>query len=232
MAKKAPPLIWDRILLPHATRKLDYDSITRAAIALADRRGLAAVSMRNVAANLGVGTMSLYRYVTGKDDLLDLILDAVYGEIDLPELDGMTWQGCFKSIAVDTRRILKIHSWLGPLLPRRPTLGPNYLRWFENLLAATAQGNRDMETRVRMIGTVWSYVSGFIAYELGEMETNRLHDLTEAKKRRIALPYIARITANGTYPCLEEFLRSGLGEPTDEDFIAGLQAVLKGIESL
>ena len=230
MTAKSPQFIWERVSLPHARRKLDYESIVRATITLADSGGLSAVSMRNVAAKLDVGTMSLYRYVTGKDDLLDLILDAAYGEIKLPQSSAMPWRQRFRRIALDSRRVLKRHPWLGPLLSRRPTLGPNYLRWFENLLAATASPDRDMKTRVRMIGTVWSYISGFIAYELGEMETNRRHNLTEARKRRMIQPYVAQITESGNYPCLAEFLKSDVGEPTDEDFLAGLNAVLKGIE--
>lgn len=83
-----------------------------------------------------------------------------------------------------------------------------------------------------MIGTVRSFISGFIAYEIGEMEKNRRHKLTEAKKRHIVHPYISKIIAGGKFSCLPEFLKSGSGEPTDEDFLAGLNAILKGIELL
>ena len=120
---------------------------------------------------------------------------------------------------------MKSHPWLASLLSRRPTLGPHYLKWFEFLLAASAASGRDMPTRIRMIGTVWSYVSGFIAYELGELETNRKFKLTEAKKRKAAQPYVAKILATGDFPHLAEFLKhSGIGEPTDEGFLAGLNA--------
>jgi AcrR family transcriptional regulator len=226
-------LIWERMAEGPASRKLDYGSIVRAAMKLADRDGIEAVSMRNVAAALDAGTMSLYRYVAGKDDLLDLILDAAYGEIRLPQDVGIDWQNQFRRVAVESRRVMKSHPWLASLMSRRPTLGPNYLRWFECLLGATLSSGRNMQIRIRMIGTAWSYVSGFIAYELGEMETNRKYKLTEAKKRKAAQPYVAQILATGRHPHLSEFLKHGnIGQPTDEDFTAGLNAMLTGIASM
>ena len=167
-----------------------------------------------------------------KDDLLDLILDAAYGEIPLPDSPDGDWQSQLMSVAVASRRVLKAHSWLAPLIASRPTLGPNYLRWFEYMLAATASAHRDMRTRVRMIGTMWSFVTGFVAYELGEMEVNRKYKLTEAKKRRLARPYVTQVIATGKFPNLEQFLNCEIGAPTDEDFREGLRAVLGGLTSI
>ena len=83
-----------------------------------------------------------------------------------------------------------------------------------------------------MIGTLWAYITGSIAYELEEMETNRRHYFTEAKKRRIVQPYVMRILATGNFPCLAEFWKSGGGQPSDEGFTSGLDAVLAGIQSM
>jgi len=232
MAGQKAALIWERISAGRRSRKLDYSAIVCAAMKLADDEGIEAVSMRKVAEALGVGTMSLYRYVTGKDDLLDLILDAAYGEIPLQEASGADWRKHLRVVAIETRQVLKEHKWLALLISRRPTLGPNYLRWFEFLLATTGASGRSMRTRARVIGTLWAYISGFIAYELGEIETNRRYKLTEAKKRRMVQPYLTQIIATGKYPCLTEFLKIGIGQPTDQDFKIGLDAVLAGIDSL
>ena len=232
MVKNRHKLIWERLLAHHAPRKIDYASLISVAMDTADQKGLDAVSMRNVAAALGAGTMSVYRYVSGKDDLLDLILDAAYGEIPLPRLAGLDWQDRLTRVAMDSRRALKTHSWLAPLMSSRPTLGPNYLRWFEYLLAATASPHRDIKTQVRMIGTLWSFVSGFVAYELAEIEANRTHKLTETKKRQLARPYVNQVLATGEYPYLAQFVKCGGGKPTDDDFREGLRAVLTGIASL
>lgn len=232
MPDRKATFIWERLNSRRPSVRLGYDAIVRASLKLADRSGLEAVSMRNVAAALGAGTMSLYRHVTGKEDLLDLILDAAYGEIPLPGSARLNWQQRLRCISIASRQVLKAHPWLAPLISRRPTLGPNYLRWFEFLLRSAQESGRPLEVRVRMIGTLWSYITGFIAYELGEIEANRRHDLTEAKKRRIAQPYVVSILATGNFPCLAEFWKSGLGQPTDEAFTAGLDAVLTGIQAM
>lgn len=232
MAARDCRLIWERVQADHRARNLDYGAIVGAAMKLADRDGIEAVSMRSVAGALGAGTMSLYRYVAGKDDLLDLILDAAYGQIPLPQPSRSDWRKQLRLVAMETRRVLKEHSWVASLISRRPNLGPNYLRWFEFVLETTGSSGRSMETRVRMIGTLWAYVSGFIAYELGEIETNRRLKLTEAKKRRMVQPYVDRVLGTGKYPCLAELLKRGIAPPSEEDFLTGLNAVLTGFASM
>jgi len=69
-----------------------------------------------------------------------------------------------------------------------------------------------------MMGTMWSFITGFIASELGEIETNRRYKLTDAKKRKIAQPYPSVALATGSYPNLQQFLASGISAPTDDDF--------------
>jgi AcrR family transcriptional regulator len=230
MASSNRRLIWERLDTPPKSHKLDYDRIIRVAMSLADQKGIEAVSMRNIADVLKVGAMSLYRYVEGKEDLLDLILDAAYGEISLPEASQMGWRETFHSVAIESRRVMRSHPWLATLVSRRPTLGPKYLKWFEYLLASSAATGCGMEERIQMIGTVWAYISGFIAYELGEMETERRHNLTPAKKRRIAKPYVSALLARGEHPHLAEFIQSDLGRPDDTAFANGLEIVLNGIE--
>ena len=232
MAEKNSALIWERVQAGHRVRNLDYGAIVGAAMKLADHDGIEAVSMRSVASALDAGTMSLYRYVAGKDDLLDLILDEAYGQIPLPPRSRSDWRKQLKMVAVETRRVLKKHAWVSSLITMRPNLGPNYLRWFEFLLETTSSSGRSVEARMRMIGTLWAYVSGFIAYELGEMETNRRLKLTEAKKRRAVQPYVERVLATGNYPCLAEFLKAGIPQSSEKDFLAGLDAVLTGISSV
>lgn len=231
MAGTRSKLIWERLGTPRVSRKLDYNRIVRATMSLADKKGIEAFSMRNVADALGVGAMSLYRYVDGKDDLLDLILDAAYGEIPLPRAPQMGWLQKFRRVAIESRRVMQSHPWLASLVSRRPTLGPNYLRWFEYLLEASASSGCGMARRVQMIGTVWAYVSGFIGYELGERETERKHNLTRAEKRRIARPYVSELLSRGEFPHLAEFIKSDLGQPNDEAFVNGLEIVLSGIEA-
>ena len=231
MIAKEKPLIWQRMQVARGGRVLSYPAIVRAAMRVADRGGLAAVTMRDVAAALGSGTMSLYRYVEGKDDLLDLILDAAYGEIELPARPAGWWQ-CFRQVGVGTRRMLLRHPWIAVLVTCRPTLGPNYLRWFETMLAATEGEGRAMRTRLRMIGTFWAYIAGFAAYEAGEKENRRRHKLSEAAMRKLVAPYLEGVFSGGEFPHLQAFLKSGSSNPTDADFRAGMDAVIAGLEFL
>jgi AcrR family transcriptional regulator len=223
------PLIWQRTAVPAKSRKLDYHSIARAAIQLADEGGLDELSMRNLANRLEVGTMSLYRYVTDKNDLLDLIIDEAYGEISIPERITENWRVDVINVAVATRRTMLGHSWLAPLLSRRPTIGPNYLRWFEFLLAATAAPKRTIQRQLRMVGTIWAFLSGFVGYELGEMEAYRQHQLTEEQKREIADPYLEEILTTGKFPYFSQFVKNASPTTSDEDFLFGLGIVLDGL---
>ena len=107
--------------------------ITSAAIELADREGLDALSMRRLAAALGTGAASLYRYVTTRDDLLDLMTDATAAEYDLPAPTG-DWQGDLLTVAHQARRIMRQHPWLPTLVIARPVLGPHGADLLEHVL--------------------------------------------------------------------------------------------------
>jgi AcrR family transcriptional regulator len=179
---------------------------------------------------VGAGTMSLYRYLSSKEDLLDLMLDAAFGEIPLPTPPGPDWRVDLRALACATRRVLKKHPWLGPLLTSRPPLGPNYLRWFEFSLAALARRGVGTETAVEVVGTLHAYVSGVVGYELAEAETNRRHGLSEARKRALAAPYLETLLASGRFPNLARFVQHGSGRPTESAFEFGLDCVLDGLE--
>ena len=223
-------LIWERLARGTRSRsRLSYARIVKASMRIADREGLEAVSMRRVAEQLNAGTMSIYRYVATRDQLLDLLLDEAYGEIAVPARPSRDWRTDLRGLACQTRHVLKRHSWLGPLLTSRPTLGPHYLRWFEFALASTAATGLDVKARVRLIGTVNAWVAGVVGYELGEAETNRRHKLTEKRKRELVGPYLDRILETGRYPHLAEFVRVGSGEVTDADFEFGLDCVILGL---
>jgi AcrR family transcriptional regulator len=111
--------------------------ITAAAVALADREGLDAVSMRRVAAELGTGAASLYRYVATRDDLLDLMTDSVGGEYDLRPPSG-DWLADLVGIGRQGRAIMRRHPWLPALVITRTTIGPNGAALLEHVLTVLA----------------------------------------------------------------------------------------------
>jgi AcrR family transcriptional regulator len=222
-------VLWQRISRRRGTGKLDHGRIARVAMQLADRGGLEELSMRNLAERLDAGTMSLYRYVRDKDDLKDLILDAAFGEIPVPERVSRNWRRDVAKVIVATRRVMLAHPWLASIAASRPALGPNYLRWVEFLLASTKAPNRGMKTQLRMIGTVWAFVSGSVAYEVGERANQRRRTETERERRKRTGPYLAEMVRSGDFPCLGEYLRGPEHEPDDEDFQFGLRVVLNGL---
>src|SRR4051795_5156750 len=104
------PILWERVEGSGRGPRpnLTHDQIARAAVEIADAEGLTAVSMRHLAERLGIATMGLYRYVTGKDEVYELMLDAVATEIELPDAE---WRAVAESYARQLRALGLRHPW-------------------------------------------------------------------------------------------------------------------------
>src|SRR5262245_16183114 len=124
-------LLWGRREAPRRGPKatLTVDEIVRAAVAVADADGLAAVSMAKVAAELGNSTMALYRHVRSKDELLMLMGDAAVATP--PDVSGMDWRTGLTTWAMAILATLNEHSWYAHLPVTGPPVGPNNLAWFD-----------------------------------------------------------------------------------------------------
>ena len=172
--------IW---LRPERARRdgpsLSRERITRAAIALADREGLEAVSIRRLAAKLGAGATSLYWYVDRKEDLYELMADAVVGEVQLPVPSG-DWQADLRAIAYATVAVLRRHSWL-LLLGIQPGLGPQTQRYGEVALTALDGLGLDLPTQVNIIAAINNYLYGFVHREAA---WQRLTERSGAENKR------------------------------------------------
>jgi AcrR family transcriptional regulator len=144
---------------PRAT--LSADDITRAAIAVADAEGLAAVSMARVAAELGNSTMALYRHVKSKDELLTLMSDAALESP--PEMPaGQDWRAGLMLWAHGVLAALRQHRWYARLPITSPPLGPNNLAWFDSALSALAGTGLREDEKVMIVMGVITYVHGEI----------------------------------------------------------------------
>jgi AcrR family transcriptional regulator len=115
---------------------LSADRVAAAGIALADRDGLGAVTMRAVARALGVVPMSLYTYVPGKAELLDLMLDTVYRQMPRGDLSGMPWRERLAAVAHENRDLFTRHPWIAGVSTSRPPLGPGLMAKYEHELQA------------------------------------------------------------------------------------------------
>lgn len=188
--------------------KRSREEITAAAVALADREGLDAVSMRRVAADLGTGAASLYRYVETREDLLDLMIDATGAEYVFPRVTG-DWLADLLAIGDQARAIMQRHPWLPSLLITRGVLGPNGLVLLEHVLAALAPHPAGTAAKLEAFA-ILNTVTALLTH-------NELTGGSQRQQRNTA--YLQHALASGRYPRLAELLAAadtgpGLG-PAD-----------------
>ncbi|MER6350052.1 TetR/AcrR family transcriptional regulator [Streptomyces sp. NPDC001595] len=141
---------------------LDRQRITEATVRLLDADGLAGFSMRRLAAELSVTAMSVYWYVDTKDDLLELALDSVYGELRLPDPDAdEDWREQLRALAAEYRSLLVRHPWLSPLAGTYLNIGPNSLA-FSRVVQRVVRGSGAPAHRVTsVISAVFQFVYGY-----------------------------------------------------------------------
>ena len=221
-------LVWERPEPPDrpVPVPLSRERIVRAAIRLADADGLEAVSLRKVAAALDAGPMRLYGYIATKEELLDLMVDAVYGEI---RPTGVGWREVLRSFAETTRQAAQQHEWLADLLGGRPQLGPNTLASGEAVLAAMT--GVDLDTVVPAIGAVTAYVIGAVRREITERRAERDSGMDQRQWQVAHWPYLQRTFATGRFPALATVVHDGPHLDADQTFWTGLDFLLDGIEA-
>ncbi|SER94336.1 TetR/AcrR family transcriptional regulator [Actinokineospora terrae] len=219
-------LVWERPEPPDrpVPAPLSRDRIVRAAIELADVDGLDAVSLRKVAAALDVGPMRLYGYIATKEDLLDLMVDAVHAEI---RPTGAGWREVLRSLAEATRQAAHQHEWLADLIGGRPQLGPNTLATSEAVLAA--MDGVDLATVVPAVAAVNAYVVGAVRREITERRAERASGMDKEQWQATFGPYLRRTFATGRFPALSTLVHDGPHLDADQTFHAGLDFLLDGI---
>src|SRR5262245_19655373 len=226
--KQAPRLIWIRPA-PEQHKRPTRDDIVAAAIDLADAEDLQAVSIRRIAAALRTRPMGLYSHIARKDDLLDLMLDQVLGELLLDRLpDG--WRQALRAIAQRTRAAARRHPWIIGALGQRPTIGPNGMRHREQSLAAVADLDVDLFRKHALLEAVDAYTIGHVTMELAERETKRRERLSDSQWRTATQAYLQRLIASGDFPHLAaQGLNAGLPSAVHQRlFDAGLEWLLAG----
>ncbi|WP_327102147.1 TetR/AcrR family transcriptional regulator [Nonomuraea glycinis] len=216
---------------------LNVDRIVRAAIEVADAEGLQALSMRRVAERLGVGTMSLYTYVPGKPELLDVMLDTVYGETARPEEVPGGWRGRLEVIARENWQLYLRHPWLLQVAASRPVLGPNVTAKYDyELRAVDGIGLTDVE-----MDSVITLVAGFVhgtargAVEAAQAESRT--GLSDEQWWAAHAPFFSRIADVERFPTAARVGQAtgealGAAYSAEHAFEFGLQRVLDGIEAL
>ncbi|MFD0315732.1 TetR/AcrR family transcriptional regulator [Streptomyces flavalbus] len=225
-------LLWDTGKRPSRGPKpgLTLERIVETAIGVADRDGLDAVSMRRIATELGTGTMSLYRYVPGKGELLDLMLDRVQRPSENPaDLGDGGWRSALQALGRATLALYRRHPWLLRVNQSRPILGPSALDGMEKMLSRIKpMGLTDREL-VSAIIMIDAYVVGAARTEVYTEEAERTTGMTNVEFFTAQWPVLEKVMASGRYPLL-----AGLDEntwaPGFDHFEFGLQRILDGLE--
>jgi AcrR family transcriptional regulator len=209
---------------------LTLDRIVAAGIKVALTEGIGALSMARVAGELGVGTMSLYRYVAAKDELLTLMVDAALAAPAAPERPDEDWRSGLTRWAVGLRDAYRRHPWSLRVPISAPPLGPNNVAWLEQALRALAGTPLSEQDKLSCI----LLISGFV-----RNDATLTADFAAAAGGEPVMPgygtVLSHLTDAGAFPALHQAIASGALDDEDDidaEFNFGLARILDGIETL
>ncbi|WP_433449285.1 TetR/AcrR family transcriptional regulator [Streptomyces sp. CA-142005] len=227
-----PEVIWARPERTGRGPKPAYtrDDIAAAAVRIADARGLDAVSMRQVAAELGCGTMSLYNYVPRKEDLYELMMDAVSAEHVLWEPGG-DWRADMLRVARETRSLMHRHPWIPRLMSPVYGFSPHALRYLEHCLACLDPLEASYGTKLELIAMLNGVVTTYVRNELDTAERVRALPWSEDEENAVRIAYLGGQVASGAYPRMAAAFAEDAG-PIDLEavFERALGRVLDGFD--
>ncbi|HET8985346.1 MAG TPA: TetR/AcrR family transcriptional regulator [Trueperaceae bacterium] len=226
-------LMWDPPSAEARGRKpkLSLDQIIDAGITIADRSGVDALSMRNVAASLGAGTMSLYTYISSKAELLELMVDRAHQEMNLVE-PSSSWRDQVIDLARQFWHLYHRHPWMLQSNLQRQSLGPNVIAVAEGLFVILERAGLGPAARAHSASLLSHYIQGAARDSILELQS------AEATGMDMGEYYAARADFWVTYFDVERFpahtaiwQAGGFDDPTDP-FVFGLERILDGLEAL
>ncbi|WP_149562424.1 TetR/AcrR family transcriptional regulator [Streptomyces cacaoi] len=219
--------------------RIGVPRIVDAAVALADEEGLEATTMSAVARRLGVGTMSLYTHVPGKAELLDLMVDAVWRELELPpahEPHAEGWRGLVALYARRTLAVHRAHPWLREISTVRPPLGPGLLARQEYLLAVLATAGLDASRAAVAADALATFVDATAAAEAEHAHAARVSGQPEGDWWQARQEFWDEHFDPGRYPAITRAWKAGglhrsAAETAADAREFGLRVLLDGIEA-
>ena len=197
-------------------KSLQNAEIAAAALAILDREGLAALSMRSVAEELGVGTMSLYRYVTDREHLERLVVELVLQDLDLRLPVGLSWRRQATLLLTRARAQARRHPAAIPLLLMHRQSSEQSTRWGEALLAALSSAGFRGDPRVIAFRTLLSYL-------FGALQVDQLGPLSGPGTAQLAQ------LAPDAFPLLRATARDAQRIDAHVEFERGLEVILRGL---
>jgi AcrR family transcriptional regulator len=233
-------LLWrDPAATPrHGPRQgLTVDQIVAAATALADADGLDAVTMRRLADNLGIVPMTLYTYVPGKAELLDLMLDAAYQRMSRTDTTGQPWRQRVSAIAAENRALFEAHPWAAAITTGRPPLGPGLMAKYEHELAALDGIGLDDIQMDAALTHLLTFVQGWARAAADTEATRRDTAMDEEQWWAATGPLLKKVLDPDAYPLAARIGRAaGTAHRAAYDpqhaYDFGLQTILNGLAVL
>jgi AcrR family transcriptional regulator len=213
---------------------LSLERIVAAAVKIASRDGLDAVSMSRVAAELGASTMSLYRYVNAKDELVKLMIDAAWGPPPGRE-PGAGWRAGLSRWAWGMRAALRRHPWTAKVPISGLPAMPNEVAWFEQALADLEDSGLVEAEKASVIMLISGYVRTLATLEADLEAAVRAAGVTPDEWMAAYPRMLTALADPGRYPALTKFIAAGVfdrADDPDDEFIFGLERILDGIEVL
>ena len=197
-----------------------------AAVALADREGIGALTMRKLADELGVEAMSLYHHVANKEEILDGMVDMVFAEIDLPRCD-VGWKAAMRERGRSVRAALNRHPWSISIMESRTAPGPATLRHHDAVIGCCRAAGFSLSMTAHAFSMIDSYIYGFVMQEVNLPFDNGddLHDLADSMEP---------LFAAGNYPHFIKFVTGHALQPGyayGDEFDFGLDLILEGLEA-
>lgn len=226
--------IWMRPERPARGPKPAYSraQITEAAVRIADTEGLDAATMRRIAAEIGAGAMSLYRYVPSRDDLVELMADHLMGEIDLAGAPSGDWRADLRRYAEQMRTMWLRHPWIATANRSLPGYGPNQLQLIEQVMGVL-DPLVPIDENLALMAILNGYVDGAARDEVTTSEEIRRSGLSEDEWNMRNYPYLQQVLESGKYPIFTKIALDA-GQPRlsrDDQFRHGLDRVLDCIEA-
>jgi AcrR family transcriptional regulator len=209
----------------HPRVPLTRDRALSAAVALADAEGIGSLTMRKLARALSVEAMSLYYHVANKDDILDGMVEIVFGEIELPS-ESTDWKVAMRQRAISVRAALMRHPWAISIMQSRTSPGPATLRHHDAVLGCCRHAGFSVEMAAHAFSLIDSYIYGFVLQEVN-LPFNEADDLEQ-----VVESIMPQLSADD-YPHLFELATELVLQPEyayGNEFDYGLGLILDGLE--
>ncbi|MFE3827624.1 TetR/AcrR family transcriptional regulator [Streptomyces sp. NPDC059092] len=215
-----PEVIWARPERAGRGPKAAYSraDIASAAVRIADAGGIGAVTMRHVAGELGCGTMSLYNYIPRKEDLYELMADAVAGAYPLPEAPSGDWRADLTHLAYRARTMMREHPWMAGLMSSAYGFSPNVIGFLEYSLHCLDALDIPYGEKMELVAMVNGVVTTYMANELHTAERVRSLPWSAEREHEVRIAYMVGELASGRYPRVSAAVAEGSG-PVDMDAV-------------